>query len=441
MNILVVGSGAREHAIVSKLAESSSEPEIYAFMGAKNPGIMRTVKDYHVGNTTNPTDILNYALKEKVDTCIIGPEKSLRTGVVDELENRGIMCIGPKKVAAQLETNKVFALKLLDKYDIPANPTYKSFTDPDEASKFIDYLGDKAVIKPAGPTGGKGVKIVGEQLTDAEDAKKYARHVLKEKLGDIEAVIVEEKIDGEEFTLQAFVDGHNVVGTPAVKDYKRAYEGNIGPNTGGMGSFTTSSTLLPFINQDDYDKALGILEDTVRAVKRETGTSYIGFLNGQFIATPHGPKVLEFNARLGDPETMNIMATFEGDFMETCERIIGGTLKKLKFTEKATVVKYVVPQGYPINPAAKSVINVNEKGVGDVGGVLYYGSVHKDDGLIMTSKSRSVGLVGIADSIAEAEVIAEESTAHVTGDVFHRRDIGTRRLVNKSIENMKRIRG
>ena len=438
----MVGNGAREHAIASALFKSPKKPELYAFMSARNPGIAGISKDIKIANINNGKDVAEYSVRNKIDLAVIGPEAPLEAGVVDELESAGIRTVGPRKIAAQLETDKSFCRNLLKKYNVSGNAKFGIFSDYKDAVDFIDSSDEDVVIKPAGLTGGKGVKIMGEHLKDREDAKKYVKEILEQKIGKIQKVVIEEKLVGEEFTLQAFVDGSHVIGAPMVQDHKRAYDGDCGPNTGGMGSYSDKGYILPFLTQKDYDIGIGIMEDSIKALKKETGIAYKGFLYGQFMTTKKGPVLIEFNSRLGDPEAMNILSILESDFVEICGNIAEGKLKnKAKFKEKATVCKYLVPSGYPENPKTNVEVTVNEKEIERLGGVVYYASVREENGKILTSSSRAICITGIADSIADAERVAENSMKYVKGDLFHRRDIGTKELIQKRIEHMREVRG
>jgi phosphoribosylamine--glycine ligase len=326
-------------------------------------------------------------------------------------------------------------------HGIGGTPAFGIFEEVGEAFDFIDGFGGDLAVKPAGLTGGKGVKIMGEHF-DAEGAKEYVKEILETRMGSIPKVILEERLIGEEFTLQAFVDGDHVVGAPMVQDHKRAYEGDVGPNTGGMGSYSDRGYILPFLTQGDYDEGLKIMEDTVRAVEKETGEKYKGFLYGQFIATSDGLKVIEYNARLGDPEAMNIMSILESDMQDVCEKMAGGMLTdSVKFTEQATVCKYTVPAGYPTNPRDNVEISVDEKKIAEAGGKVYYASVREEGGKIFTSSSRAVAVVGIANTITEAEQVAAKCLPHIQGELIFRKDIGTHDLVQKRLDHMKQIRG
>ena len=294
-------------------------------------------------------------------------------------------------------------------------------------------------MKPVGLTGGKGVKIVGEHLEDGEAAKKYVKEIIDNKISGYAQVVIEERLIGEEFTIQAFVDGDNVVPMPAAQDHPHAYEGDQGPITGGMGSYSDKNGLLPFLDKKNYDESVKIMQDTVKAVKKEVGP-YKGILYGQFMLCKDGPKLVEYNARFGDPEAMNVLPLLKTDFIELCKSIVDGNLKKAEFEKKATVCKYIVPKGYPETAKAGQILNVNESKINEEGALVYYAAVNQKDDKIFTSASRALGLVGIGDSIAEAEQICESVTRFVKGDIYHRRDVGTAELIQKRIDHMEKIR-
>jgi len=439
MKILIIGNGAREHAIACALHRSPQKPELYAFMTAKNPGIAKLCKNFKIGDTCDAKAVSGYAVNNNIDFAVVGPEAPLAAGVSDELESSGIGCVGPKRTAARIETDKAFARNLMKKYNIPGTPEFGVFTGASEAVEFIKNSGKEWAVKPAGLTGGKGVKIMGEHLKNLDEAENYIKEVLNS-----DRVVIEEKLIGEEFTIQAFVDGKTVLGTPMVQDHKRAYEGDVGPNTGGMGSYSDKGYILPFLSRDDYEQGIKIMEQVASAVKQETGNEYKGFLYGQFIVGKGSPMVIEFNARFGDPEAMNTFSIITSDFVKICEKIINGNLNEienLEFKNKATVCKYLVPDGYPENPKANRELAVDENKINELGALIYYAAVNEEEGKIYTSSSRAAGVVGIADTITEAEKIAESAVGCVKGDVFHRKDIGTDALVRKRFENMKKFRG
>ena len=423
--VLLVGGGGREHAIARALAPDCS---LYAVAGNRNPGIVDLADGFEQIDGTDAEAIREHAENIDATLAVVGPEAGLQAGVADELDAAGIYTFGPQAAEAKLETDKAFQRQFMQDNDIPGCPVFETFDEMDAACGFIDdYDGDLAV-KPVGLTGGKGVKVIGDQVTSGE-AKAYLRDA------DYEGVVLEERLIGEEFTIQAFVADGDLRTTPAVQDHKRAYEGDKGPNTGGMGSYSDTGFRLPFMNDGDYDAAVDIMEQTVAAMPE-----YKGVLYGQFMLTTEGPKVVEFNARFGDPEAMNTLPILDTPFLDVLTAARDGDdLPALEFTGQATVCKYAVPDGYPTDPDAGAKIEVNGETVGD--GLLFYASVDaREDGLYTTT-SRSFAVVGRDDSIAAAEDIAESALA-AAGEGFHiRHDIGTADLVQSRIDHMSELRG
>ena len=450
VNVLLVGSGAREHAIAAALCRSKDAAKFYAFTSTNHPGIARLAKmkggEAVAGKPTDANAVAKFARERNVDLAVIGPEAVMEAGVVDVLERMGIRCASPTQSAARLETDKAFARELLKKHGVSGQPEFGAFTDATQAARFIDSIGGNVVVKPVGLTAGKGVKVVGVQLKDASEAAAYAREVIEKGIGGRGGVVIEEKLVGEEFTLQAFVssDG-SMVGMPAVQDHKLAFEGDRGPNTGGMGAYSDANHLLPFLTQEEYDACLGIMEASVAALKAGTGVSYRGALYGQFMLTSKGPYLIEFNARFGDPEAMNVLTLLESDYVGICECIAYGTrlaARKVCFARKATVCKYIVPNGYPDSPEKGKPVSIDEPAIARTGATLYYGAVDRTpDGKTMTTGSRTVALVGVADSISDAEKKAEAACGLVGGDVFHRRDIGKAALIQRRVQHMRTLRG
>ena len=434
MKILVVGTGAREHAICNAVKDA----ELYSIMSNKNPGISRISK-FQISSEKDIKGVKKFALKNKIDIAIIGPEAPLEMGIVDELQKSGIGCVGPTMAAARIETDKAFMRDLFETHNIDGSIVYKVFDNIKDTSDFIDEFGQDVVVKPVGLTGGKGVKIVGEHLEDGEAAKKYVREIIENKISGYSQVVIEEKLIGEEFTVQAFVDGDKIVPMPAAQDHPHAYEGDQGPITGGMGSYSDKDGLLPFLDKKSYDQSVKIMQNTVKAVKNEVGP-YKGILYGQFMLCKEGPKLVEYNARFGDPEAMNVLPLLETDFVDLCSGIVDGNLKRANFEIKATVCKYIVPKGYPESGQADQILDVNESKINEESGLVYYAAVNQKDNKIYTSASRALGLVGIGDSIAVAEEICENVTKYVKGEVYHRRDVGTADLIQKRIKHMETIR-
>ncbi|MFA4824610.1 MAG: phosphoribosylamine--glycine ligase [Methanoregula sp.] len=428
MKILVVGGGGREHAIASALARNR-KTALYSVMAKKNPGISKLAEKVLLCRETDVPRIVAFAQENGIEYAFIGPESPLEAGIVDALESSGISCVGPSRAAARIETDKGFCRGLMEQHQIDGCPKYRLCQNSDEAIAFInDHDGD-LVIKPVGLTGGKGVKIMGEQV-DRAGAIAYAGQIKGE-------IILEERLIGEEFTLQAFVDGTTLIPMPLVQDHKRAFNGDSGPNTGGMGSYTMPDHMLPFVTPAEYKKAFGIMRATVEALER-TGHPYKGILYGQFMNTAKGPKVIEFNARFGDPEAMNVLSLLKSDLCEIMVRITSGTLTSAQvvFEKKATVCKYLVPEGYPDAPHAGNPVHVGDTR----GAITYYANVEERDGSLVTLTSRTLAFVGIGDTLEDAERIAEQAAASVKGRVRYRKDIGTEELLSQRIAHMKELR-
>ena len=439
--VLLIGSGGREHAIAKALADGGAK--IYAVMKHKNPGIARIADDYIVGDHNSVTFVknLDWVKFKKVDFAFIGPEDPLIRGMADMLEDKDIPVVGPRKDAAIIEGSKEFMRDLMKKHGIEGLVDYYVFTDANKVEEFLKNYDRPFVVKPVGVTGGKGVQVMGDHFKTKEEGIKYAKKVIEEKIGGEGKVIIEEKLVGEEFTLQVFTDGRNIKGMPLVQDFKRAYEGDLGPNTGGMGSYSMENHLLPFMDDKDYARALKILEDIVAAMRRE-GSKYKGVLYGQFMLTAEGPKVIEMNCRFGDPEAMNVLSILDSNLVDISWDIIEGHLSKsIKFKNLATVVKYIVPEGYgTANVVKGEEIKVNPRKIEEEGALLYYASVDEAGGKIYTTTSRSLAVVGIGENLYRAEEIAERALKHVSGRIYMRHDIAKREMIEKKIEKMKELR-
>jgi len=439
MRVLAVGGGGREHAIVRALDGSGST--IYAAMKNKNPGIARVSEDFKLVKETDVEKVVDFAVRSGVEMAVIGPEAPLEAGLVDRLEAESIGCVGATKAAARIETSKSFMRDLMHRHSIPGNLDYNVFRSFDEARDFIRECEIELAVKPIGLTGGKGVKIEGEHLRGKEEVISYVREIFDRKIGG-GGVVLEERAEGEEFTLQAFCDGRSIAPMPVVQDHKRAYEGDEGPNTGGMGSYSMEDHRLPFMTEREYDQALEIMRRTVQAMSEE-GCPYRGILYGQFMLTREGPKIIEYNARFGDPEAMNVLPILSSDFESICESIVDGSLssESVEFDRKATVCKYVVPEGYGTEPKAGVPITVDEEAVRREGGVLYYASVNEEEGYVLTTTSRSLAVVGIADRIEMAERVCERGLKHIRGEaIYIRHDIGRPELIQRRIDHMAAIR-
>ncbi|PSP69331.1 phosphoribosylamine--glycine ligase [Halobacteriales archaeon QH_8_67_27] len=432
--VLLVGGGGREHAIARAVA--AADADLYACAGNRNPGITRLADGFESLDTTNPTAVTSYAREVDATLAAIGPEAALATGVADALDDAGIYAFGPREAEARIETDKAFQRRFMRKHDIPGCPDFETFENMDAAAKHIDEYDGHLAIKPAGLTGGKGVRVTGDQITKAE-AKEYVRE------SEYERVVLEERLVGEEFTVQALVANGDVRVTPAVQDHKRAYEGDEGPNTGGMGSYSDATLELPFMDEEEYIDAVDVLEATVDAFE-----GYKGVLYGQFMLTAEGIKVVEFNARFGDPEAMNTLPVLNTDFLDvlTAARE-GDSLPQLSFAPRATVCKYAVPDGYPTDPEAGAEVTVDEASAAasaegsDGEALLFYASVDEREDGIYTTTSRSFAVAGTADTISVAEETAEDALEAAGDGVRIRHDIGKPDLVRQRIDHMAELRG
>jgi len=431
MKILLIGNGAREHVMAEKLAEDA---ELYAIMSKKNPAITQLSKEYWICDIQNTDEVANIIKGKEFDLGFSSPDATLAAGISDVLEKGGMLVASPTKAASRIEWDKSFMRNLLKDHKIEGAIKYEIVDNAKDAERVIKDYGDVA-IKPIGLTGGKGVKVSGDHFDDAPGALDYITEVLKKD----DNVLIEEKLVGQEFSFQAFSDGSHISMMPPVQDHKRAYLGDSGPNTGGMGSYSTGK-LLPFLEESDLEMAKRIMKGTIHALKKE-GSPFKGVLYGQFMANGNSVKVVEFNARFGDPEAMNVLPLLKNSLTNVLLSMADGQLSPAEFSNESTVVKYLVPEGYPVSPKKDAEIVVNDLGLEECGAKLYYASVYEDGGKIFTTGSRAFGILGKAENIEDAEKIAEKGCNFVKGPVWHREDIGTKKLIDKRIENMDTLRG
>lgn len=399
LHILIVGCGGREHAIVKALHKSNFRPRLFCFGTYRNPGILALVDAYATAESiTDINSIINFAEESSIDFAIIGPESPLQKGVVDSLDEIGVSCIGPFKSLARIETSKQYTRKLMNKYGMaqfspkwnywecksyprgvqydPNTPHNKIMTDAhfqelksrnfsvieNSITEFISQLHGKYVIKCDGLKGGKGVKVSGDHFKSPEEGIEWCKKLYNNR----ENFLIEEKLEGEEFSLISFCDGKNFVHCPVVKDYKRAYSKNRGPNTGGMGSVSTKNHMFPFLRDVDIEQARKVNETVIRSLMIENGgTPYIGIVYGGFMkldiedVNGHSIRVIEYNARFGDPEGINLLELLETDFVQLCLDMLNERLNQntVKFKEIDSKCVYVVPKGYPINTVSNFVID------------------------------------------------------------------------------------
>ena len=434
--ILIVGSGAREHAIATALARSPLRPKLACFSGARNPGIVALCSAYGVGSITDPAAVAAFAREQHATMAVIGPEAPLAAGVADMLWAGKIPAIGPTQSLARIESSKGFARDLLAKYKIPGNPFFQRFDSLDGLEEVLARYANRHVIKDDGLAGGKGVKVCGDHLLSMEDSLAFCRELVAHG----HPFVVEEKVEGEEFSLMSFCDGTTLQHMPAVQDHKRAYEGDKGPNTGGMGTYTDVDHKLPFLTDADIAAAREINQRVAAALAEECGEPYQGILYGGFMATRDGVKLIEYNARFGDPESLNLLTLLESDFVAICRAIVERTLAdvRVQFSAKASVCKYLVPEGYPDDPRKGDAVLL--PGELPEGVAMFLSAVDVKDNVLIATGSRTVAIVGTGATIGDAEAVCERVVRQIPGPFFHRADIGTGPAIARRVEHMKAVR-
>ena len=446
--VLIVGGGAREHALALLISRSKMEPSISAISSNVNPGILRlcegTNGKYLKGKPTDPNDVLRAAEEVSPDLVVIGPEEPLFSGVSDALKEKGFTVFGPTARASLIEKDKGFARNLMWKHKIPGRLRYKTFVDPEDAAEYAKAVGD-SVVKPARQAGGRGVRVFGET---AEHLSKIAREaaasyvkrladIIKKKYKDIEnTIVVEERVEGVEYTLMTVTDGYDVLPLPIVEDHPHLYPWDLGPETGGMGSISGPSYILPFLTEDEFKESSKIVEMTVRALFDEIKERYVGAISGQMMLTSFwGPTLIEYYARFGDPEIGNLIFMINSDFLELLDVAARKKISsyRLDINENVYVVsKAVAPEGYPLEreKAKGHPIAVDENSIKKLGCEILYGGVDLVDGQLLTTGSRAIEVVCPSrKGFEEASLLAEKAIANIRAldgyRLIHRWDIGS----------------
>ncbi len=410
MKVLVVGSGGREHAIVHALSKSNKVTEIYAAPG--NAGIAKLAMCVSIKDTEVEKQV-EFAKAEGIDLVVVGPEAALAAGTVDAMNAAGIKAFGPTKAAAQIEASKKFAKDLMLKYNIPT-AGYKVFDNYDEAIKYVKSSSIPTVLKYDGLAAGKGV-VVAMTLEEADEALKDM--LLDDKFGHGK-VVIEDYLEGPEFSFMCFVDNENVYPLEMAQDHKRAYDNDLGPNTGGMGAYSP----LPFITNEDYEYALNeIMIPTAKAMVKE-GVPFKGVLYGGLMKTKNGIKVIEFNARFGDPETEVVLPRLTSDIYDAFLAIVDGNAPKLEWEECYTIGIVLASKGYP-GDYKKGFVIENA----DSDDIYHMGTKIDDNGNLITNGGRVLFAVAKGATLEEANKKANALVDEIKCEnLFHRTDIGAK---------------
>lgn len=415
MKVLVIGSGGREHAIVKQFKKAPSVEQVYVAPG--NDGMKDDAKIVPIAQNSFD-ELINFAITEGIALTFVGPEQPLTEGIVDAFEAAGLRAFGPKKNAAKIEGSKAFAKELMKKYDIPT-AAYGTFSQVDEAVAYIKEQGAPIVIKADGLAAGKGVIVA---MTEAEAIEAVEDMIGNQRFGDSSSsVVIEEFLDGEEFSFMSFVHAGQIYPMVIAQDHKRAYDGDKGPNTGGMGAYSP----VPQIAQSIVDEAFEtIVKPTVAAMDSE-GTPFTGILYAGLILTEKGPKVIEFNARFGDPEAQVVLQRMESDFGLFMDALMSNAPFDLKWTEEAVLGVVIASEGYPVEvenghalPSLTELTQQHE--------IFHAGTKASDEGFVGNG-GRVLLITSTGENLKEAqEKVYAGIQKQSWENFFFRKDIGWR---------------
>lgn len=413
MKVLVVGSGGRCHAIVKALSKSKHVTRIYAAPG--NVGMSELATLIPI-SATNVSELLAFAKIENMDLTVVGPEVSLAAGIVNAFEQNNLKIFGPTKEAAIIESSKSFAKDLMKKYNIPT-ADFEIFSDYDKALKYASNMSLPVVIKYDGLAAGKGV-VICYTMIEVED--NLREMLIDDKFGEPK-VVIEEYLDGPEFSFMCFVSNEDVYPLVISQDHKRAYDGDMGPNTGGMGAYSG----VPIIDQADVDYALEhIMKPTAKALALEN-RPFKGLLYGGLMKTKNGVKVIEFNARFGDPETEVVLPRLESDIYECFMNIIDGNPVELKWNDNYTLGIVLASKGYPGEYSKNDII----LGLENVKSDVYHMGTRTINGKYAVNGGRVLIVVGSGKTLKEAQQNALNDVQKIKCDsLFYRKDIGYKAL-------------
>jgi phosphoribosylamine---glycine ligase len=418
MKVLVVGRGGREHAICHKISDSVKVDTVYVAPG--NPGMKDCAVCIDIPES-NQEALVDFAKKENIQLAIIGPEGPLLEGLADRFLEAGIKVFGPSKLAAEIEGSKSFAKDLMKKYDIPT-ADFEVFTDFEKAKQYIEQKGAPIVIKADGLAAGKGVIVA---MTIEEAVKALEEMLIDAKFGDASSrVVVEEFLAGEEFSLMAFVHGETVVPLEIAQDHKRAFDGDQGPNTGGMGAYSP----VPFIDKSMIAEAVEtVVKPAARALVNE-GRSFTGILYAGLIQTEQGSKVIEFNARFGDPETQVVLPRLESDLVEVILELLEGKEPLLSWDQHTMLGVVIASKGYP-EAYEKGAVLTGLESLTDELFVYHAGTALDSEGQLVTNGGRVLLTGAKARTLEEAQDKVYKELVKLTSEqVFFRKDIGSRAI-------------
>ena len=422
MKILVVGKGGREHAIAWKVSQSPLVKKVYIAPG--NAGTEEIGVNIPIAVNDIPA-LVNFAKENKIDLTIVGPEEPLAKGIADAFEKEGLKIFGPNKKAAQLEASKIFAKKFMKKYSVPT-AQFQTFENFEEAKEFIKNLSsEKVVVKADGLAAGKGAFVC---QSKEEAIEKAYDLMVKEILGTAgKRIVVEEFLEGEEASYIVMVNGETYIPLPTSQDHKRLLDNDEGPNTGGMGAYSPTPVITPEIEKRIQEE---IIERTLKGLKEEN-IHFKGFLYVGLMITKEGPKVLEFNVRLGDPEAQPILARIESDLVEHILDILEGRTQQinLKVSPKWALGVVLASKGYPYKPeTGKEILGLEEiKKMPDV--IVFHAGTKKVNGKIITSGGRVLTVVGLGETLKKAKEKAYEGVSKIYFEgMQYRKDIGDKGL-------------
>lgn len=411
MKVLIIGGGGRCHAIADSLSRSKKVSKIYSAPG--NAGIAQLAECVPI-SVSDVEALLEFAQKNKIDMTIVGPEASLALGIVDKFREAGLKIFGPSKEAARIESSKDFAKQLMTKYNIPT-ASYKTFDNYEEASAYVKAGPMPVVIKYDGLAAGKGV-VVALTLKEADDALRDM--LLDESFGKGK-VVIEEFLDGPEFSFMCLVNGNKVYPLDIARDHKRAYDQDNGPNTGGMGAYSP----VPFVTEEIKRTALETIMQPVADAMVKEGIPFTGVLYGGLILHKGQPKVIEFNARFGDPETEVVLPRLESDFYEFIDAVAEGRDFETEWNDKTVLGVVMAAKGYPGRYEKGHEI----KGLNKVGSKVYHMGTGKRDGKLMTIGGRVLMVLGEGENLEKAREEAYEAVSKIDcPSLFCRNDIGLR---------------